>query len=237
MFLWKEPTYHLIQTEENLQNLATKLQSAIDNNEPIAIDTETTGVMKKSALDCYHGWLLGISIAFKTDEGYYIPITHTQNHKLRKGQLNLKTIVDVLEPILSSGGLYVAHNGKFDYKFLWQAGIHLYPRFWDILLALKIINGDSKQPAGLKKVINQFVDIPHELVKSFSEAANDNAAEQEVTEFGIYAINDTIFTLFLYQALKPQIDKNYKKLFYEAEMPLIPILAQMELRGIQIDKE
>ncbi len=236
MHIWKEPEYNLVNTEEKLNLLCAKLQNAIDSKIPIALDIESTGAVEESGLDPYHGWLLGISFAIGVDSGYYIPISHVNNNGLLPDQLPLDLIRDKLNQVISTGGLYLMHNGKFDIKFLWKAGFDLYPAIWDTMIALKLLNGDSRQPAALKKVIGQFVDFPpNKVAKTFEEAANGCAAEQDPIDFCTYAIDDTIFTYYLYMGLKPQIDEKHYKLFYEAEAPLIPILAQMELRGIKID--
>lgn len=236
MFIWKEPTYKLVDTEKRLIDLCKLIEANIDKNIPISIDVETTGPTCNSALDPYHGWLLGIGIALNTDEGYYIPISHTKDGEFIKNQLPLRLIVAKLNPILSTGGVWLMHNSKFDYKFLWKSGILLYPRFWDTMLAIKLVNGDTQQSAKLKDVITQFVDIPYSKhVQTFKEASQQNAAEQNPITFGGYCIDDVIYTYYLYKGLKPQIDANYKELFYNAESPLTPVLAQMEMRGILLD--
>jgi DNA polymerase-1 len=231
MFIWKQPTYIIVDSIDKLEQLRLVLKKAIDNNEPIAIDLETTGPTRATWLDPYNGSILGISLAFNPNEGYYIPIEHV-GYKT----ISLEVVKKYLQYLLELGGLYLGHNIKFDYKFLCQSGINLYPRFWDTMLALRLLNGDRRKPSGLKAVIQQYVELPTAAV-SFEEAAGENPAEEDPAKFGIYAINDVIYTLYLYKSLKPRIDKEYMKLFYEAEMPLIPILAHMELLGILIDVE
>jgi len=237
MQLWKEPTYHLVETEDELDELVEVLRKAVDKQQPIAIDVETTGAIKKSSLNPYLGWLLGLSVAVSPYEGWYIPLLHTKNKVKREHQLSLELVRSKLNPIVSTGGIFLAHNGKFDYKFLWRSGIFLHPVIWDTMNALRMLNGDSRRPTALKKIIKNYVDIPHsKIIKDFEEAAEGEAAETDPTEFAVYAIDDVIYTYYLYQALKPRIDAIYPDLFYNAEVPMLPILAQMELRGIEIDE-
>ena len=231
MFIWKQPTYIIVDTIDKLEGLRLSLKDAIDGNKPIAIDLETTGPTRATWLDPYNGCILGMSFAFDTNTGYYIPIEH-----IGYRTIDLVTVKKYLKDLLESGGLYLGHNIKFDYKFLCQSGINLYPRFWDTMLALRLLNGDRRKPSGLKAVIQQYVEMPMAAI-SFEEAAGENPAQEDPKKFGIYAMNDVIYTLYLYKSLKSKIDKEYKKLFYEAEMPLIPILAHMELLGILIDVE
>jgi len=237
MYIWKDPNYHIISTLVQLRELKAVLQKTIDNNCPIVIDLETTGVISSSGLDEHHGWLLGVVFAVDKDDGYYVPLNHTKNGTRLTNQITLKQFKEEMGTMMSSGGVWVGHNIKFDYKFLWRAGIHLYPNLWDTMIAVKLLNGDARMKAGLKDIISKHIDIPHRIIQTFSEASQGNASEVDPIEFVTYAANDGIFTYCLYEAFKPKIDDQYRKLFYEAEAPLIPILAQMELRGIRIDAQ
>jgi len=237
MFTWKEPNYHIITTLEQLRSLRTLLQKTIDNNKPIVVDLETTGAVSSSGLDEHHGWLLGVVFSVDQNDGYYIPLNHTKEGQRVKEQLTLNQFRDEFGPLMESGGVWIGHNIKFDYKFLWRAGIHLFPNLWDTMIAAKLLNGDARMRVGLKEIIGKHIDIPHRIIQTFTEAAHGNASEVDPIDFSTYAINDTIFTYYLYMVFKPKIDEQYKKLFYKAEAPLIPVLAQMELRGIRIDTE
>lgn len=237
MFSWKEPTYNLIRTKGELEDLASKIEETIVANKPVCVDVETTGLFNELNLNPYYGWLLGISVCFNTDEGYYIPITHTKNGKLCSKQLKLKQIIDVLNPIVSTKGVYLGHNIKFDYKFLWKAGLHLNPVFWDTGIAVQLLNGNSRKTWALKSLVPKIVDMPQELIKSFSEVSEEISSETPMHSMCEYAINDTIFTYYLYKTVKNSIDSLYYDLFYNVECPLVPILAQMELLGINIDVE
>ena len=237
MQYWFEPQYHLIENKEQLISLCKILKESSDNGQPICLDTETTSVFPdgKGAVDNFHGWLLGISFCVSKNESYYIPLDHVENGIKRPNQLSIEEIRDHLNPILSVKNVFILHNSKFDYKALYRSGIELYPSFWDTMSAVKIINGDSFKSAALKKVIKNYIDIPTTV--SFEEASGGDAAEVDPAEFIVYACNDTIFTFYLYEALKPIIDKHYHKLFYEIEAPFTPLLAHMELKGIRIDPE
>ncbi|MCK9369458.1 DNA polymerase [Candidatus Dojkabacteria bacterium] len=237
MLIWKEPTYRIVQNSEQLDALCLILNKAIKDKVPVSIDVETTGPFPESGLDYYYGWLLGISLCVDKEVGYYIPLAHTQNGVLREDQLSIKEVAPKLNDIFSTDGIYLGHNIKFDYKFLWQAGIKLHPVFWDTSIAIQLINGDNFKTRALKKVIPTFVEIPEGVVQTFSDVAEETAAEVPYDILGKYAINDVIFTYYLYQALKPIIDSKFKKLFYGAEIPLIPVLAHIELRGVRIDAE
>ena len=237
MLYWQEPEYRIVTTEKQLAALCEKIKEANANRKPVAIDTESTGAISSSGLDPYHDWLLGMSFSFDTDCGYYIPIRHTRNGQIAKGQLDLSIVVGYLNSVVSSDGVYIGHNIKHDYRFLWKAGINLFPAFWDTMIAKQMINGNNFKSSKLKDVINEVVELPRKVAITFEEAAQGNAAEVDPVQFVTYAANDTVFTYYLYKELKPIIDSIYPKLFYEAEMPLIPILAHTEMKGIKIDEE
>jgi len=236
MLSWKPPKYYIVKTLDELQVVCDVVQKQVDKDAPLAIDVETTGAFPKLGLDYYHSWLLGISIAPSIHEGYYIPLNHIIKGKRDKNQLTVNQIVDALNPIMSTKGLYLGHNLKFDYKFLWQAGLTLYPRLWDTSVAIQLINGDAYMDRALKKIIRKYVDIPFNLVQSFEDVANGDAALTTPEEMVTYAVNDVIYVHYLYNVFKPIVDNRFKKLFY-TELALIPILAQTELKGIKLDKD
>lgn len=235
MLHWKTPEYILVLAEQDLQELSNEIKSNIEKDIPISIDVETTGCFPTSALDYYHGWLLGVSIACNKNKGYYIPLSHLKHNTKVNYQLNKNLVIDTLNSLLQNKGLYIGHNLKFDYKFLWNSGIKLYPRFWDTSVAIQLINGDTLKPRALKRIITDWVDIPPQIIKTFEDVAGVNAAEVPPEEMAIYAINDVIFTYYLYEALKPIIDESYFDLAYNKEFPLIPILGQIELMGVRLD--
>lgn len=235
MEIWKEPEYKLVTTFEALDELLDVLRDAVATETPISVDVETTGPTPKSPLDVYHGWLLGISFCTNKEIGYYIPINHTSNGEPLIFQILLKDVVEAINPIVSSGGIYLAHNAKFDYSFLWQAGFTFFPNFWCTMIAHQLLAGGIKQSHKLKDLVKKYVDIPIGVIQTFAEAAGDDAAETDPIDFCTYAINDVFFAYYLYEEFKPRIDKDYHKLFYKAEAPLTTLLAQMEMRGIRID--
>lgn len=241
MYLWKEPKYTLIQTREQLIEVASLMEKAIDNDEIISIDIETNGPFAESGLNWTTNWLLGMSFCWNIHEGYYLPFNHTIDGVRDENQVTVAEASEILNPIVSTKGVYLGHNLKFDYKGLWQAGIYLYPQLWDSMIAYQLYYSTSedwvRKSAGLKNIIKEIVDIPDYKIQSFSDVAQGEAAETSIEDMKVYAINDVIFTYYLYLSLKPLIEDRCEKLFYEAELPLIPILANMELHGIALDVE
>ncbi len=237
MLLWKHPKYSIINTSEQLDNLCTDLKKRQEKNLILAVDVETSSPLNGiKALDCFQGWVVGISLAVSKYEGFYIPLRHTDiEGNILSGQLSVDTVVSKLNPILSKG-IWLGHNLKFDYKFLWKMGIYLSPRMWDTYIAKALLDGDSNKPKKLKSIITQYVNIPQDIIQTFSDVSEDNGADKvPIEKMAIYAINDCIFCFYLYEVLKPVIDEENPFLFYEVESPLISILAQSELQGTRID--
>jgi len=234
---WRNPNYHVISTISELESLVSLLKNTIDKNGIIAIDVETTGPLPKSGLDCYHAWLLGVSFAVDKHNGYYIPLAHMEtDNKPYPNQLPLKVVADHLNPVLSSGGVYLGHNIKFDYKFLWRSGIYLFPQFWDTLIADGLASGMSKNSYKLKTIIHDYVDFGGtKHVSTFDEASGGDAEKVDPFSFSVYAIDDVIYLFYIYEELKPIVDDKFYDLLYKAELPIIGILAQTELNGIVVD--
>ena len=236
MIEWQTPKYRIVRNRKQLDYMVKYIEEYRLKGIPLTIDTETIGLTDKSGLNPFQSWLLGISMCVHKYEGFYIPLDHVDEEGKRlSDQLTLPELVNVLAPLLIKPNTFLGHNMKFDYKILYRSGIELFPQFWDTLLAIQLLVGDVKKAAALKTVITQHSTIPPNLVQTFSEAAGKDPAKQPPDKFGVYAINDAIFTRILYEDIKGEVDSKCDKLFYECEMPLIPLLAQMELRGVHID--
>lgn len=235
MQLWTEPRASLIVSESALDLLCEELEDAINSGIPICNDVETTGPISESGLDPYHGWLLGIGLSTSKLQTHYIPLAHTKQGVPLKEQLPLSIVRDKLNPVLSKKCVILAHNAKFDYKFQWRSGIRLYPNFWDTMIALQLLNGNSAKTTKLKSVIKNFVNIPPHKILLFDDIANGEQAEVSPETFLKYVSGDLVYPRYIMESIKDRIDREYPKIFYEAEMPLISILAHMEMRGIRID--
>lgn len=238
MQLWKEPKYNLITSEESLLEMVGEVKAAIAKNRPVAYDVETTSVESKFATDPYLSWLLGINIATGKEVGYYIPIAHkNKDGSLRPDQLPLEVVINHLK-FLEDSCFFLMHNGKFDYKFSWLSGLYLYPNVYDTMLAQQVINGDTTKTSALKKIVKNYIIFPPgKQPQSFDDASDGNAAFTDPAEFVTYAVDDVVYLHYLYEEQKPVVDSLYSKVLYELEFPLMPILAQAEMKGILIDEE
>ncbi len=213
--------YHLIDNEEKFAEFYKQFKK----QRLIAVDSETSG------LDVMTADVLGLSFSWQEKQGYYLSLL---NQKFAKFALAK------IKPILQSRSVAkVGHNLKFDYKVLKLLDIELENIAFDTLIAAYLINPGrglrleelAFSYLGYKKL--KLSDLTDEQPKKKKELDILKIAPQELAW---YAAEDADITLRLYQKLLSIIktNKNYE-LLTDMEIPLIPVLADMELTGISLD--
>ena len=220
----KNTKYSSVTTQTELDVLVKKLST----KDVIAVDTETTSV------DVMTAKLVGISFSAKEGEAYYIPVGHQAGKQLPR-----KDVLDVVRPLLESSTVgKVGHNIKYDYQVLKQAGITLGPIVFDTMVASFLVNpaartqglGDlAYSELGIEMIpIEELIGTKGKEQKSF-DAAEIDAATQ-------YAAEDADISWRLYEKLAPQLKKEgFEEIAQKTEWPLIPVLGDMELNGIELD--
>ena len=205
------------------------LKTVLSQSEMIAFDTETTST------DVMRAKLVGISLAVKPDEGYYIPVGHRSGR-----QLPLAEVLDALKGPLTDPKIGKAgHNLKYDYLMLKRAGLVVSPLTFDTMIAEWLINPASHN-LGLKNLawVRLGYEMTHieELIgKGRAQVTMDAVPIEEAAG---YAAADAAIVLRLIPQLKEELQTQAAEvLFRTMEMPLIPILAQMEETGILLDQE
>ncbi|MCJ7695616.1 MAG: DNA polymerase I, partial [Anaerolineaceae bacterium] len=155
-------------------------------------------------------------------------------------QLDLKRVREVLQkPFIDKAISKIAHNAKFDLLMLNRFGFEIGPITFDTMIAEWLINPDSRN-LGLK--VMAWVKLGYEMTKIETLIGKGKAQitmdAVPISQAARYAVADAVVTLRLYDILKVELEKvNAQKLFDEIEMPLIPILVEMERNGISLDKE
>lgn len=202
-----------------------KFYSLLIKQKIFAFDTETSG------LDVLNAQVLGFSFAWKSNNGYYINLT---NREL------LKYALPKLKPILEDSKIKkIGHNLKFDYKVLHQLDITLQAIEFDTLIAAYLINPSR----GLRLEELAFSYLGYKKLKLIDLLDGQPKKKKEIIVTDIplekmywYGAEDADITWRLYQKLLPIIkDKQNFKLLQQMEIPLIPVLAAMELTGVGID--
>jgi DNA polymerase-1 len=213
----------IIDTPDKLKDLAKELSTA----RVIAFDTETTSTEEMQAS------LVGISLASKAGEGYYIPIGHLAGNNLPIDQA-LSILHDPLtDPHISK----VAHNAKYDYIVLARHGLTISPITFDTMIAEFVINPSSRD-LGLKNLaftrLGEKMTHIEELIGKGKHQLS--MAEVAIESVAPYAAADAESTLRLLPIMQAEVKRvNGQKVMDEIEMPLMPVLADMEMTGILLD--
>jgi DNA polymerase-1 len=221
-FETENTNYQLIQNStERKELLALLLQQ-----KEVCFDTETT------SLDSLHADLVGMSFSFKEKEAFYVPTPVNFEEA--------KAIVEEFRPFFESTEiLKIAHNVKYDLKVLRRYNIRVaYPMF-DTMIAHYLISPESKLGMDfLAEFYLQYKPISIETLIGKKGKNQGNMGDLAPEEISDYACEDADITLQLKQIFAPEIEKDHlKSLFYDMEMPLVEILADMEREGIAINKE
>ena len=194
----------------------------------IALDTETTSV------DPMLANLVGISLSVRAGQGYYIPVGHRE-HK----QLPLNQVIAALRPALTNPGIPKAgHNLKYDVLVLEQHGLKVSPMSFDTMLAEWLINPASHN-LGLKDMAGEYLNISMTHIEELIGRGKNQTSMDfiPVATVAPYAAADAEVTLRLVPLLADKMKiHNCQKVFDEIEMPLLPVLAQMEQTGISLDQ-
>ena len=222
--------FKLVQTAEQLKTVVEQLTKA----ELLVIDTET------SSLDVSIATLVGISLCSDLKSSWYIPVGHcAEDGRLLDGQLNVSTVLDALAPLLESEELpKLGHNIKYDYAVLKKScDITLKGPLYDTMIAAYLV-----QP-GRRSLKLDTLCLEHEyLLTAFDQVVEDPKKENCFAHVGLkqaceYSCEDVYGTLVLWEAYKPLLKEvGQYELFLDVEVPLIPILADMELAGIAVSE-
>ena len=214
--------YKLIDNEED----ARKLYDFFRTNEILVLDTETTSTNAMEAE------LVGLSFAVKENEAFYVAIPHDRQEAQK--------IVDIFKPLYEDEKiLKVGQNIKYDLEVLHNYGVTLRGKMWDTMIAHYLIQPELRHNMDYMAETLLGYQTIHidELIgpKGKNQKSMRDLSPTEVYE---YACEDADITLKLKNVLEPKLkEAGVDHLFYEIEMPLVPVLAEMEMNGVCIDTE
>ncbi len=231
-------TYTLVGDAQEVTEMVKRIREV----GAVSVDTETT------SQEATQADLVGISLSWAVGDAYYIPLAHRRSGELalddggEGGPANLPTLaspamgplVEMLEdPAVEKTG----QNLKYDLIVLERAGLKVRGVTFDTMVASYVLDPNRRQHSldALTVTLLGHRMIPYSEVAgkgksqiSFAEVTLDRARE--------YACEDADFTLRLRDLFEPQlIDQRLDGLFQDLEMPLVPVLARMEMNGIRID--
>ena len=212
--------YHLVDNEEEMQRICDYFRTV----ENVSLDTETTST---TAIDAE---LVGLSFATKEHEAYYVPVP--------ADRAEAQKVVEIFRPIYESDKIVkVGQNLKYDLEVLRNYDIHLQGPMFDTMIAHYLLQPELHHNMDYMAEAYLHYQTIHidELIgpKGKKQRSMRDLTPEQVYE---YAAEDADITLQLKNHLEPQL-KEYgaDRLFYDIEMPLMPVLAEMEMNGVCID--
>lgn len=213
----------VVDTPEKLNALVSELNTA----EMIAFDTETTSTSEMQAE------LVGISLSIREGKGYYIPVSHSGGRNLPLEQVISALRGPMTDPEIGKA----AHNAKYDYIVLARYGLDVTPLTFDTMIAEFVIDPGSRD-LGLKKLAEaRLGEVMTRIEDLIGKGKNQvSMAEVNVDAAAAYAAADAEITLRLIPILRADLERvGCTKLMEEIEMPLISVLAEMEMSGVLLD--
>ena len=212
--------YQCVQTELERELLLQTMQ----RQKSVCFDTETTG------LDAVSASLIGIAFSWQAHTGYYVPIPDDADER--------KAIIDSLIPFFEDEAIEkVGQNLKYDLKVMQQHGISVKGKLFDTMLAHYIINPDMRH--NMDVLAETYLGYhPKPITDLIGKKGKNQGSMRDVpidqqTE---YAAEDADITWQLKEHFEKELGKNEQRaLLDKVELPLVRVLAAMELAGISID--
>ena len=224
-----DPSEKIYKLITNLGELE-KLAHVLTNKGIFALDTETTSKNPTEAR------LVGISFSYRENQGFYIPVGHTSPGEVE--QPAKEDILRIFKPVLENPDIKkVGQNIKYDYIVLSRFGIFLEGISFDTMIASYLLN-PSTRGHSLDSIAMTLFGHKNISYEEVTGKGKNQIGFQDVPipEAVNYACEDADLTFMAYQELKKSIrDKGLSDLMDTIEMPLIQVLAKMEMEGIRVD--
>ena len=218
-------TSHKYQLIDNKQE-AVELYDFLRTKKNLSLDTETTST------NAIEAELVGLSFAVTENEAYYVAIPANRQEALE--------YVDIFKPLYEDPEiLKIGQNIKYDYMVLRNYGVDLQGRMFDTMLAHYVIQPELQHNMDYmaETLLNYQTVHIEELIgpKGKNQKNMRDLSPQEVYE---YAAEDADITLQLKNVLEPRLKEvGAERLFWDIEMPLVKVLADMELNGVRLDTQ
>ena len=218
-----ENTEHFYQNVQGDLPVKMFVQNLL-NQTSVCFDTETTG------LDALNSELVGLAFSWEKGKGFYVPFPENQE--------DAQILIDKFKPFFENENIEkVGQNIKYDLKILSRYGIEVKGNLFDTMIAHYLINPDMRHNMDVlsetylkysPKSIETLIGKKGKGQKSMRDVALDDIKE--------YAVEDADVTIQLKNHFLPILEKvGTKKLYDEIEIPLVPVLADMEKEGINLD--
>ena len=212
--------YQLVDNEEEMK----KLTDFFLTKDFLTLDTETTST---NAIDAE---LVGLSFSVEEHKAFYVPVPANREEAQK--------VVEIFRPVYENEEiLKVGQNLKYDLEVLRNYGIELKGKMWDTMIAHYLIQPELHHNMDYMAEIYLHYQTIH-IDELIGPKGKNQRSMRDLSPIDIYeyACEDADITLQLKNKLEPELKKHgAEKLFYEIEMPLMPVLADMEMNGVCLD--
>jgi len=220
-----ETTEHFYQIVQGDLPVKLLLQNLL-NQTSVCFDTETTGI------DALNAELVGMSFAYEKGKAFYVPFPENKDEA--------QILVEKFKPFFENEAIEkIGQNMKYDIKVLANYGIMVKGKLFDTMIAHYLINPDMRH--NMDVLSETYLKYSPKSIETLigKKGKNQLSMRQvEIEAIKEYAAEDADITLQLKEHFQPILEKvGTKKLFDEIEIPLIPVLADMEMEGINLDED
>ena len=212
--------YKLVDNEEEMKKLCDYFLT----KEILSLDTETTSV------EAINAKLVGLSFSVKENEAFYVPVP--------QDEAEARKIVEIFRPAYENEKiLKIGQNLKYDYEVLMNYGVEIKGKMFDTMIAHYVIQPELHHNMDyLAEIYLNYQTIHIEELLGPKGKGQKNMSELDPKDVYEYAAEDADVTLKLKNKLEAELRKyGAEELFYNIEMPLMPVLAEMEMNGVLID--
>ena len=214
--------YQLIENEGELRQLCDFFLT----KEFVSIDTETTST------DAISAELVGLSFSAEESKAFYVPVPANYEEALK--------VVEIFKPLYESDKIMkIGQNIKYDYEVLTRYGVTIQGKMFDTMIAHYLIQPELHHNMDyLAETLLGYQTIHIEELLGPKGKKQKNMRDLSPTDIYEYAAEDADITLRLKNVLEPRLKElGVEELFWNIEMPLVRVLADMELNGVCLDTE
>ena len=214
--------YQLIENEDELRRLC----DFFITEEFVSIDTETTST------DAINAELVGLSFSAEESKAFYVPVPANYEEALK--------VVEIFKPLYESDKIMkIGQNIKYDYEVLTRYGVTIQGKMFDTMIAHYLIQPELHHNMDyLAETLLGYQTIHIEELLGPKGKKQKNMRDVSPTDIYEYAAEDADITLRLKNVLEPRLKElGVEELFWNIEMPLVRVLADMELNGVCLDTE
>lgn len=221
-----EKDYAIVKSAGDLETAIAAIRAA----GILSVDTETTSTNAAAAE------LVGISLSINEKAGWYIPIINRS--LFSEPCIDRDDALEMLRPLFGDPAIKkIGQNIKYDIIVLKNAGIDLHGVWFDTMIASYLLD-PSERRHNLDELAAKYLNYTTITYKELVSRGKNSIPITEVplAQLAEYAIEDADIALRLFHILSKRLaEKNLERLFFEVEMPLVNVLAEMEATGVRID--